>query len=677
MGAAACRVACCVRLARKRQVVWCVVLESGVERQGASVIKRFGRIILVLGMVLTTFSWLVPSASAAGATVPVCPADEMAVRAALIAARYGGTVLFTCDAYITLADTLLLGDVTLDGNGFDVTIDGNNAVGVFSAFGTVSLIGLHIVNGSGSTAGAIYADKNSTLRIANSTLSGNHVSGYGGAIFASGGSITIVDSTISDNVSKEITPTGGQYGYGGAIFGSGTLVIDRSTINNNVSMHGGAINGFFSRVTISNSTLSGNSADIGGAIMITSNSSVLEITNSTLAGNSARYGSTIMFDAAGTLNATNSIFAGGGPSTICAFPYAPTVNDLGGNLANDSSCGIGTFASLANLKLGPLADNGGPTQTIALGNGSVAIGAGDPDVCNADPINGVDQRGYARLATTCDSGAFDTGTPPDTTTPVITPTISGTLSTGGWYTSDVTVTWSVVDDESAISASTGCDATTVTADTTVTTFTCEATSAGGNSSQSVTIKRDATAPVVSVTGVADGAVYTLGDVPAAGCTTTDATSGVATAGTISTSGGPVGEIIVTCEGAVDYAGNVSSASATYTVQYDWQGFATSTDSRRGPRKVLAGSPITVIFMINGNVGLDAVESITTVACNAAPGTEPVPASPLGRRGSLQQGPGNTFIFWWHTTRSMAGTCQLIQINLADSTTYQMQANFLR
>lgn len=638
--------------------------------------RRVLRIVLTLGMLLATFTWAALPAQAAG-TVLFCPADQSGLEAAIGAAGPGGTMLFSCDTSITLTSTIALADVTLDGNGFDVTIDGNNAVGVFSAFGTVSLIGLHIVNGSGSTAGAIYADKNSTLRIANSTLSGNHVSGYGGAIFASGGSITIVDSTISDNVSKEITPTGGQYGYGGAIFGSGTLVIDRSTINNNVSMHGGAINGFFSRVTISNSTLSGNSADIGGAIMITSNSSVLEITNSTLAGNSARYGSTIMFDAAGTLNATNSIFAGGGPSTICAFPYAPTVNDLGGNLANDSSCGIGTFASLANLKLGPLADNGGPTQTIALGNGSVAIGAGDPDVCNADPINGVDQRGYARLATTCDSGAFDTGTPPDTTTPVITPTISGTLSTGGWYTSDVTVTWSVVDDESAISASTGCDATTVTADTTVTTFTCEATSAGGNSSQSVTIKRDATAPVVSVTGVADGAVYTLGDVPAAGCTTTDATSGVATAATISTSGGPVGEIIVTCEGAVDYAGNVSSASATYTVQYDWQGFATSTDSRRGPRKVLAGSPITVIFMIDGNVGLDAVESITTVACNAAPGTEPVPASPLGRRGSLQQGPGNTFIFWWHTTRSMAGTCQLIQINLADSTTYQMQANFLR
>ncbi|MCO5176876.1 MAG: right-handed parallel beta-helix repeat-containing protein [Thermomicrobiales bacterium] len=415
-------------------------------------IKRLGRTILVLGMVLTTFSWLVPSASADGATVPVCPADEMAVRAALIAARYGGTVLFTCDAHITLADKLLLGDVTIDGNGFDVTIDGNNAVGVFSVFGTVSLIGLHIVNGFGSTAGAIYADKNSTLRIANSTLSGNHVLSHGGAIFASGGSITIVDSTISDNVAKEITPTGGQYGYGGAIFGSGTLVIDRSTINNNVSMNGGAILGSFSRLSISNSTLSGNSADIGGAIKIGLSSSVLEITNSTLAGNSARYGSTIMFDAAATLNATNSIFAGGGPSTTCVFPYAPTVNDLGGNLANDSSCGIGTFASLANLKLGPLADNGGPTQTIALGNGSVAIGAGDSDVCNADPINGVDQRGSARLTMTCDSGAFDTGTPPDTTAPTITPTISGTLGESGWYTSDVDVSWSVVDAESTVSS---------------------------------------------------------------------------------------------------------------------------------------------------------------------------------------------------------------------------------
>jgi hypothetical protein len=87
--------------------------------------------------------------------------------------------------------------------------------------------------------------------------------------------------------------------------------------------------------------------------------------------------------------------------------------------------------------------------------------------------------------------------PPDSTPPVITPNVSGTLGNNGWYTSDVTVSWSVVDNESAISSSSGCDPTTINTDTAGTTLTCTATSVGGTSSQSVTIKRDAHEPSLS------------------------------------------------------------------------------------------------------------------------------------------------------------------------------------
>jgi len=53
-----------------------------------------------------------------------------------------------------------------------------------------------------------------------------------------------------------------------------------------------------------------------------------------------------------------------------------------------------------------LANNGGPTQTIALESGSPAINAGDPEVCANAPVKGVDQRGYVR-ATDCSIGAFE------------------------------------------------------------------------------------------------------------------------------------------------------------------------------------------------------------------------------------------------------------------------------
>ncbi|MGH8899701.1 MAG: PxKF domain-containing protein, partial [Egibacteraceae bacterium] len=116
--------------------------------------------------------------------------------------------------------------------------------------------------------------------------------------------------------------------------------------------------------------------------------------------------------------------------------------------------------------------------------------------------------------------------PPDTTPPVITPTVLGTLGTNGWYTSDVNVSWSVTDLESTITTQTGCGATSVTADTAGITFTCEARSAGGPSSQSVTIQRDTSAPSVSC-GAADG-LWHAGDASIA-CTASDSTSGLANA----------------------------------------------------------------------------------------------------------------------------------------------------
>jgi len=86
--------------------------------------------------------------------------------------------------------------------------------------------------------------------------------------------------------------------------------------------------------------------------------------------------------------------------------------------------------------------------------------------------------------------------PDDSTPPVITPTVSGTLGNNDWYVSDVQVSFSVIDDESAVSNQTGCDLQTVDFDTDGVTFTCQATSAGGTSSQSVTVKRDAAAPTI-------------------------------------------------------------------------------------------------------------------------------------------------------------------------------------
>lgn len=114
---------------------------------------------------------------------------------------------------------------------------------------------------------------------------------------------------------------------------------------------------------------------------------------------------------------------------------------------------------------------------------------------------------YARFKHATDEAFADdsinfTAPPSDTTPPVITYTVNGEYpplpdGDSGWYVSDAVVDWTVSDPESAVTE-TGCVDTTISADTTGTTLTCSASSAGGSAGPvSVTIMRDATAPSIS------------------------------------------------------------------------------------------------------------------------------------------------------------------------------------
>jgi hypothetical protein len=158
----------------------------------------------------------------------------------------------------------------------------------------------------------------------------------------------------------------------------------------------------------------------------------------------------------------------------------------------------------------------------------------------------------------------------DTTPPLVQLRVDGTQGANGWYTSDVVVTTVGSDDESGPVSCWGPQ--TVSTDTAGTEVYGLCTNeAGLNKDATVTIKRDASAPEVGVTGVAAGATYLRGAVPAAGCSTYDSTSGVATPAALTLSGGSVngvGTFTATCAGAQDNAGNSGSASVTYTVAYD-------------------------------------------------------------------------------------------------------------
>jgi hypothetical protein len=154
----------------------------------------------------------------------------------------------------------------------------------------------------------------------------------------------------------------------------------------------------------------------------------------------------------------------------------------------------------------------------------------------------------------------------DGTPPSITPVVTGTLGSGGWYTSDVDVAWSVTDDESAIELQEGCDAASVTADTEGVTYTCTATSAGGTGSESVTVKRDATTPVVAYSG--NAGTYQVDETVAITCSATDTMSGIASSTCADITGTAWSFGLGThsfSASAEDVAGNTARASGSFQV----------------------------------------------------------------------------------------------------------------
>jgi hypothetical protein len=257
--------------------------------------------------------------------------------------------------------------------------------------------------------------------VINSTLSGNKA--YQGGGISDDGTLNVVNSILSDNTAL--------YGEGGGInIGEGyTLNVVNSTLSDNMAPNsdGGGIGTDYGTLTMVNSLISGNTAEIGGGI--DSVGGVANLQNSTLSGNTALAGGGIDNDD-GTLNIDNTTIAGNPRGGGILTPEGTTnleatlmagnsggdclspVNDEGYNIDDDGSCGFsGTSqsdSSTLNASLGTLASNGGPTSTIAL----LGTSATDPaiDVVAKADCPSTDQRGAPRRAP-CDIGAYDTDFP--------------------------------------------------------------------------------------------------------------------------------------------------------------------------------------------------------------------------------------------------------------------------
>lgn len=343
-------------------------------------------------------------------------------------------------------------DLTITGPGADViTIDAVYSSRIFNIDDSdgmtsipISISGLRLTRGNDPQGGAIY---NAESLSVTSCILHQNIAFNGGAIGNVGTIVSITNSVFNAN---------GGSNTGGAIENTGTIEsITNSTFSGNTASNlGGAIQNNPAAIieNITNSTFTGNMADLGGAISNYPGSTIENITNSTLSGNSAFSIGGAISNIDGTINISFTTIAnndvgvfGGGIYTATVTTTANIINsilasnssgncagalqpfDMGGNYSEDSSCGFA--GSDASISLGPLADNGGPTQTMALLAGNPLDGA--TAACDAldsmgvptgVPI-GIDQRYFPRpFGPACDSGAYEAGPAAVNITKVTVPT---------------------------------------------------------------------------------------------------------------------------------------------------------------------------------------------------------------------------------------------------------------
>jgi CSLREA domain-containing protein/uncharacterized repeat protein (TIGR01451 family) len=305
------------------------------------------------------------------------------------------------------------GTVSVTGAGARKTvIDAGGASRVLDAGAESTVLeGLTITGGAsteiageelaGDGGGIVLNTTAERLTLRGVTVDGNTAMLNGGGVAAppetgtmTGKNLVVEDSTISGN---KISGGAGE-ALGGGLYVLGELVMSNSTVTGNVAEStaglqegGGVLAGpaatevATTSTTIVNSTIAGNSVGIGGTgggLSIYSPGGLIEPSSSLT--NTILYG-----------NKVGAAESNCGPLTITSKT----------DLSGDASCMFTDTASKksTNPLLGPLANNGGETDTMALATGSPAIDAGTAGGCPA-----TDQRGVARpVGSACDIGAYE------------------------------------------------------------------------------------------------------------------------------------------------------------------------------------------------------------------------------------------------------------------------------
>ncbi len=323
---------------------------------------------------------------------------------AISLAASGDTVRVAAATYV---ETIVIGiNLKILGSGAASTIidaaGGTGPIVAIKSTAHVTISGLTMRNAQAHLfAGGIWND--GTLRLLNSAVTGN-TSGIGrfcykspcinkgAGILNDGGTLTISNSTVSANVVNLNCPSkdGDCNVSGGGIYNLGKLRIINSTVSGNAAnftgfgVSGGGGISSAGTVVMSNATIAVNTAITSGGGVGSAPIAKMTLQNTIISNNSGG-------------NCDGSM------------------QSSGYNLSSDSTCALSGLGDMNNTdpKLGPLGDNGGQTQTMALPSGSPAVDAGNPNGCT-DGLGHLlkkDQRGMPRPDSEdtggCDIGAYE------------------------------------------------------------------------------------------------------------------------------------------------------------------------------------------------------------------------------------------------------------------------------
>jgi hypothetical protein len=183
------------------------------------------------------------------------------------------------------------------------------------------------------------------------------------------------------------------------------------------------------------------------------------------------------------------------PNVAITSPSGSTTTDSSINVSGTASDASGIQGVTVNGNAATFTYNSGSSTDGTWTRNNVSLSCGDNTI-TAVATDDSDAHNTKSTSITVTRSC-------DTTPPVITKTITGTEGTNGWYTSNVTVQWTVNDPEGGVVIDSGCGTQNFTSSTASVTSSCSAHSAGGSASDSVTLKIDKEAPNVSVAASRD------------------------------------------------------------------------------------------------------------------------------------------------------------------------------